>query len=62
MAAADYRSCDVCGAKSFYDSVLDYDFHKYPDTGLFNLGNWMCLCRECSKTHEIAILRKASEK
>jgi hypothetical protein len=62
MAAIDYRLCDVCGAKSFYDSDLNYDFDEYPDTGLFNLGNWVCLCRECSKTHDIEVLRKAKEK
>ena len=62
MAASDYRSCDVCGAKSFYDSVLDYDFDKYPNTGLWNLGDWGCLCRECSKTYDIVILRKDNEK
>lgn len=61
MAAGDYRLCDVCGAKSFYDSTLNYDFDEYPETGLFNLGDWACICKECAKTHEIAILRKASE-
>ena len=25
MAAGDYRSCDVCGGKAFYDANLDYD-------------------------------------
>ena len=24
MAAGDYRSCDVCGGKAFYDANLDY--------------------------------------
>ena len=62
MAAADFRLCDVCGAKSFYDSVLYYDFDEYPETGLFNLGDWACICKECAKTHEIVILRKAQEK
>lgn len=58
MAAADYRLCDGCGQKSFYDSVLNYDFDEYPDTGLFNLGDWMCLCRECVKSYEIQIVKK----
>ncbi|WP_186177770.1 hypothetical protein [Burkholderia gladioli] len=26
MAASDYRSCDVCGGKAFYDAHLDYQF------------------------------------
>jgi hypothetical protein len=25
MAAGDYRSCDVCGDKAFYDANLNYD-------------------------------------
>lgn len=25
MAMADYRLCDVCGGKAFYDSNLNYD-------------------------------------
>ena len=26
MAMADYRLCDVCGEKAFYDANLSYDF------------------------------------
>jgi hypothetical protein len=26
MAAADYRSCDLCGTKAFYDANLGYEF------------------------------------
>lgn len=25
MAAGDYRSCDVCGGKAFYDAKLNYE-------------------------------------
>lgn len=25
MALADYRLCDVCGSKAFYDASLNYD-------------------------------------
>lgn len=25
MAGADYKHCDVCGAKAFYDSNLNYE-------------------------------------
>lgn len=25
MAAGDYRSCDVCGGKAFYDARLNYE-------------------------------------
>jgi hypothetical protein len=55
MAMSDYRLCDVCGKKAFYDAELQYDFKKHPETGLFNLGAWECLCIECAKTHEVVI-------
>jgi hypothetical protein len=39
MAASDYRSCDVCGGKAFYDANLNYENGDnvdgewvYPDT------------------------------
>ena len=25
MAMSDYRSCDVCGSKAFYDAQLNYE-------------------------------------
>lgn len=55
MAASDYRLCDICDKKTFYDAELQYDFKAYPKTGLFNLGDWACLCIECAKTHEVVI-------
>lgn len=58
MAAADYRLCDLCRAKAFYDCTLNYDFQAYPDTGLFNLGAWCVVCRECAKRFEIKITEK----
>jgi hypothetical protein len=60
MALADYRLCDVCGAKAFYDADLQYDFDERPDTGLYNVGAWAVLCRECTQTHRIIISDKAS--
>jgi hypothetical protein len=38
MAYADYRHCDICDAKTFYDANLDYDWEEYPETGLRNTG------------------------
>ena len=35
MAAGDYRSCDVCGGKAFYDARLNYDTGKKID------GKWV---------------------
>lgn len=60
MAYADYRHCDVCDAKAFYDSNLDYDFKEHPDTGLHNVGEWKVLCRDCAATHIVVILPKTT--
>lgn len=54
MASGDYRSCDICGCKTFYDANLSYDFDEYPETGL-RLGDWKVICVECAKTHEVKI-------
>lgn len=68
MAMADYRLCDKCGNKAFYDSNLNYEFstmeHPIPedecirDSGhkLDYLGDWSVLCRECAKTHKCVIV------
>lgn len=31
MAYADYRLCDVCGNKAFYDSNLGYEFAEHKE-------------------------------
>ena len=37
MAMADYRQCDLCGCKAFYDANLNYD---WPDKdGNDSFGN-----------------------
>jgi hypothetical protein len=28
MALCDYRVCDVCGGKAFYDAELNYNFER----------------------------------
>ena len=58
MALADYRLCDLCGAKAFYDARLDYDFEEFPAAGLFNLGAWSVLCLTCAKTHETVVVER----
>lgn len=50
MAAANYRLCDRCGAKTFYDSDVDYE-----DS---NLGAMAALCKDCAQTHEITIAKR----
>jgi hypothetical protein len=32
MAGADYRKCDKCNRKVFYDSDLSYEFQKFDIT------------------------------
>lgn len=68
MALADYRFCDNCGSKAFYDANLNYDIptrdHTVPtdeqirDSGykLDYLGDWAVLCRDCAKTHKCVIV------
>lgn len=68
MAASDYRLCDICHAKVFYDRVLDYQkaepgeddskqCGKPTSLRLDNLGDWTVICRECAKTHETLFVR-----
>lgn len=63
MAAADYHSCDNCGAKTFYDANLDgfYDATQgawlYGTEGYTGYRAW-ALCTKCEQTHEIVIRPK----
>ncbi len=45
MALRDYRLCDVCGRKTFYDANLDVSA----------VGALVVLCQECAKTHSLHI-------
>lgn len=62
MAAADYRLCDICKSKTFYDSDLNYDLPDFDgsirgrDYSLERTGDWKVICRECAKTHKVVIL------
>jgi hypothetical protein len=60
MAAADYRSCDVCSRKTFYDAHLSWN---RPDAAhqewwLHGVGDWAVICIECAKTHEVVVKLK----
>ena len=67
MAAADYRLCDVCGCKAFYDANLNYEQgsdvagsvrnggQMNENTELDCLGDWVVLCTDCAKTHKCVI-------
>lgn len=72
MASGNYRLCDICRGKSFYDANLNYEMHfgeeqkeiSVKENGQFKhydldyLGNWSVLCQDCSKTYEIIIKKK----
>ena len=69
MALADYRLCDVCDSKVFYDVHLNYEFTesewvKFDEFDnrlgfkLDYLGDWSCICKECSKSWEVVVQRK----
>lgn len=60
MALADYRLCDVCGGKAFYDANLNYDFDNMDKEAhmpkLDYLGDWAVICEDCAKTHRCVVL------
>lgn len=72
MAAADYKLCDVCSGKAFYDSDLNYeDHHDAPDRKPYKvagqkadwgyrlgyLGDWSVICDGCAETHQTRIIK-----
>lgn len=73
MALVDYRLCDVCDGKVFYDSNLNYEFQE-TEYVVFNeidkkrgfkldyLGAWVVICDTCSETHEIVLKLKGETK
>lgn len=65
MAMGDYRRCDVCGDKVFYDANLNYSYPDKPDPNevvrgtsytLDYLGDWAVICNDCSKTHRTVVV------
>jgi len=66
MAAADYKLCDVCSGKVFYDATLNYndaetEAEKTRGYSLDHLGDWAVICEECAKTHKCIIVEKESK-
>ncbi len=66
MALSDYRLCDVCGGKAFYDASLNYDNggrddqvrnggDMMPYQTLDNLGDWVVICRTCAANHKAVV-------
>jgi hypothetical protein len=63
MALADYRLCDCCEAKTFYDANLDYvvpiNTHpEWPNMVPAGLGSWAVICIDCSQKYRVAIINK----
>lgn len=71
MAYADYRLCDKCDGKAFYDSDLSYEkptsrddpdsFRVQGEKQIFGaclgyLGDWAVLCRDCAKIYKTVIV------
>lgn len=58
MAYADYRLCDVCGGKTFYDANLDYhqpDAEHPAEWRLPGVGSMKVICKKCAETHEVVV-------
>lgn len=60
MAKGDYRCCDVCDGKVFYDANLNYE--SSPEPPFFTLdylGDWVVICTDCAKTHQCVIVPRS---
>lgn len=56
MSGADYKHCDNCECKTFYDANLDYDFKENDKrTQLHNTGDHKALCSKCADSFELVI-------
>jgi len=57
MALCDYRLCDQCNGKAFYDANLNYGEPSASSPwGLGSLGDWAVLCEECSKKWKCVVI------
>jgi len=57
MAAADYKLCDICDRKTFYDCEVAYgDWTEESGSIPVGVGAWAVLCVDCSATHRIEIV------
>lgn len=76
MALSDYRLCDVCDRKTFYDAMLNWDQYGNWEEGdapvledggavakgsLERLGAWAIICQDCVKTHAARVLTREQE-
>lgn len=58
MASADYKLCDKCRCKVFYDADISYSEEYCKDV---DEGRIVALCRKCAETHKIVIINIDSE-
>jgi len=64
VSSVDYRCCDVCGCKVFYDAYLNYDEVDGVDPEWVvkmarEIGDWAVLCHKCAKTHRTMIVPRS---
>jgi len=52
VAAADYRLCDVCGRKTFYDASLDEDYTDH-------IGDWAVICELCANRFKTVVVPRS---
>ena len=59
MALCDYRLCDKCNRKAFYDANLNYgEASESSKWGLDCLGDWAVLCELCSKEWQCVVVAR----
>lgn len=51
MAGCDYYSCDKCGAKTFYDASIDWEFQR--------VGAMAVICPKCAEDYTVVVIPKA---
>ena len=62
MALCDYRLCDKCGNKVFYDAGLNYEWNlETKQIDLEHLGDWTVICKKCSKDWECIIVKRKNK-
>jgi len=63
MALADYRLCDLCECKTFYDAELNYDFSTNLNSNgdllpSGNVGDMKVICKKCAVENIVVIMKK----
>ena len=62
MAAADYKLCDLCEGKAFYDVTITDPRYcaTYDPTEKAEPIGLAVLCAECNKTHQCVVVDRAA--